>query len=284
MWLVSTNLAKLKHFLSGGTKVELLDQPVDDSGKQKEEGKEGEGEGAVFEVGAGDEKEESRASLAKPGTGANTPKLPNDALPDAERYIPPAWKTVDRVLDVVFWVSSKSQKNRNQKKQNRKKNMRKQVVITEDEDEDEDKDEDEEEAERRKVIFENGELSSLDNTETAEQWEQRTGEMVSMEQIESVVWVFTKWDDLGYDEGLYPLLFAFRVSILTITSIQLHGTLRLERVKKVTTHLSVRLIDMSSPGPWRYQNSVQHTLKSSIIELRMSTERNMCSRMQRICN
>lgn len=193
MWLVSTNPSKLKNFLSGGTKVELLTEPVND------EEKDSSGE-VAFEIAAG--AEESRASSVKPGAGAVTAKLPSDALPDAERWIPPAWKTVDRVLDVVLWmpkkptaVGKKSQKNN-----------KKQVVVTDDEENEEEEgsvEMGEELEEIKKKIFEEGELPSLENTETAEQWEERTGQTISMKQMKKVVWAFIKWDDLGYDEGIF---------------------------------------------------------------------------------
>ncbi|KAF9447799.1 hypothetical protein P691DRAFT_801793 [Macrolepiota fuliginosa MF-IS2] len=194
MWLVSTNGSKLKHFLSGGTKVKLLDEPVDD-GEKKEDGS---GE-VTFEITACAGAEESRASSARPGAGIATPKLPSDALTDAERWIPPAWKTVDRVLDVVLWVPKRS-KAAEKKKQQQQRNKRKQVVVTDD-DEEEEEEESEEMKEVKEAIFEDGELPSLENTETAAQWEKRTGEMISMAEIGKVVWVFIKWDDLGYDEA-----------------------------------------------------------------------------------
>lgn len=190
MWLVSTNASKLKNFLTGGTKVELLDEPVDDE-------KEGEKDGEVtFDIGTA--AEESRASSTKPG--AVTPKLPSDPLPDAERWISPRWKTVDRVLDVVLWVSKKSKKG--SKKQKKKTTKGRKQIVSSDEEEEEESDS--EVKEMKRMIFEEGGFPLEKYTETAEQWEEKTGQSISMAEIDQVVWVFTKWDDLGYDEGLPP--------------------------------------------------------------------------------
>jgi hypothetical protein len=184
MWLVSTNASKLKNFLSGGTKVDLLKEPLDDEGKE-----DGAEDTVTFDIAAA--AEESRASSMKPGM-AVAPKLPSDALPDAEKWIPPSWKTVDRVLDVVLWVSKRSKT----KKTNKKKRGVTTIISDDEEDEDEN-------LERLKnKIFEDGELPSLDNTETAEQWEERTGQTISMKEMNYVVWAFFKWGELGYDEGI----------------------------------------------------------------------------------
>jgi len=178
MWIVSTNLSKLKNFLSDGTKIDLLGEPVQDGVDNEKEND------LEFEVGARESAgdvgvEQSRA----PPVGLGM----RDALPDAERYIPPAWKTVDRILDVVIWAP----------KAKLSKKTKKQQIVTSDEEEDE-----EEMKEFKKMVFEEGELNSLENTMTAEQWEERNGETISMGLMERVVWAFIKWDDLGYDEGM----------------------------------------------------------------------------------
>jgi chromodomain-helicase-DNA-binding protein 4 len=184
MWLVSTNASKLKNFLSGGTKVELLKEPVDDEGKE-----EGAEDTATFDIAAADE--ESRASSMKPGM-AVAPKLPSDALPDAEKWIPPIWRTVDRVLDIVLWVP----KRLKAKKTNRKRSGAITVISDDEEDEDEGL------KEMKSRISKDGELPSMDDTETAEQWEERTGQKITMMEMNNVVWAFFKWGDLGYDEGM----------------------------------------------------------------------------------
>lgn len=199
MWIVSTNLSRLKNFLNSGTKVDLLNEPVQDGVEKEEKEKDIE-----FEVGVGESAddgglEQSRASSVKPSV--------RDALPDAERYIPPAWKTVDRVLDVVVWKKKSLSKSKHAKKKQ---------VITTDEESEETGDE-EEMKEFKRMVFEGGELNSLENTMTAEQWEEKTGETISMKLMERVVWVFIKWDDLGYDEGMFS-------QPLTLASLFKHNT------------------------------------------------------------
>ncbi|EAU92718.2 SHREC complex subunit Mit1 [Coprinopsis cinerea okayama7 len=182
MWLLSTNQQKLKHFLAGGAKVNLL--------KEIPEGQEvdGSGEPNEFEIGA----KESRASSSHPGSV--TTHGPLDALPDAEKRIPPPWTTVDRVLDLVFWDDQSGKKGK--KKKGSARNSRRQQVI-ESESEGEDMEEDEPEEVTR--IFETGELLEDTPTLTAAEWEAAYGD-IAEKDIDKVVYAFIKWDDLGYDE------------------------------------------------------------------------------------
>ena len=90
MWLVSTNQAKLKNFIFGGPKVELLKKPAEPEPADMMEVDE------VVLVNPLEQKSDSRASSLLAGSVLG-------ALPDAEQRIPPAWKTVDRVLDVLLW-------------------------------------------------------------------------------------------------------------------------------------------------------------------------------------
>lgn len=187
MWLVSTNVGKLKNFLSGGTKIELLGEPVQDGIDNEEKEKDIE-----FEVGAGESADDGGVEQSKgPSVGLGM----RDALPDAERYIPPAWKTVDRVLDVVIWAPKP-------KSLSKSKHGKKRQIVTSDEEKDGEEKDGEEMNEFKKVVFEKGELNSLENTMTAEQWEESNGETISMGLMERVVWAFIKWNDLGYDEGM----------------------------------------------------------------------------------
>ena len=140
-----------------------------------------------FEVGAGESADDGGVEQSKgPSVGLGM----RDALPDAERYIPPAWKTVDRVLDVVIWAPKP-------KSLSKSKHGKKRQIVTSDEEKD-----GEEMNEFKKMVFEKGELNSLENTMTAEQWEESNGETISMGLMERVVWAFIKWNDLGYDEGM----------------------------------------------------------------------------------
>ncbi|KAK0478320.1 SNF2 family DNA-dependent ATPase [Armillaria novae-zelandiae] len=81
MWLLSTHPSKLRNFLTGGSKVELLAasrKPI-----------EVEEPASIFE-----DADQSRAS-----------SLPQDAMLDAESRIPREWTTVDRILDLRLWRS-----------------------------------------------------------------------------------------------------------------------------------------------------------------------------------
>ncbi|KAJ2932680.1 hypothetical protein H1R20_g4415, partial [Candolleomyces eurysporus] len=174
MWLVSTNPAKLKNFLSGGTKVELLKEVPDDDASSG-------GIGTPFEIGA-----DTRASSSNPA--AVTAFGPLDALPDAERRIIPAWKTVDRVLDCLIWSKSDKKKG---------KGRQKRMVVSDDED----VDMEDEMPEELKAIYEQGEEPDSDHTLGIADWERKMRASLGEEDIDKVVWIFVKWGDLGYDEA-----------------------------------------------------------------------------------
>ncbi|KAJ7293407.1 SNF2 family DNA-dependent ATPase [Mycena rebaudengoi] len=157
MWLVSTNGAKLKNFLAGGSKVELLNEAAEENAADNEGS-------APFQI---------------------IPH-PQDAMPDAERKIPLAWKTVDRVLDLLLWRPHRSQPK-----------ARRRV------DDDSDEAEDEVEA-QREAAFVHGEQPGALFTETLEEWEVRTKQSFSVdEHIDDVAWIFVKWEDLTYDEATW---------------------------------------------------------------------------------
>ncbi|KAF8078789.1 SNF2 family DNA-dependent ATPase [Lyophyllum atratum] len=182
MWLLSTHHAKLKNFLAGGSKVELLniadDKLVGDDELTPS-----------FDIG-----DESRASSTKPG--GNTPALPQDAIPDAERRIPPAWKSIDRILDILLWRPQRQltkAKKRNSKGKQRataadpSEEVKSDVVIQQE----------------RDLAFDQGEQPSDDLVETIAAWEARTKRTFSLDNIDLVVWAFIKWTDLGYDEATW---------------------------------------------------------------------------------
>jgi len=186
MWLVSTNHAKLKNFLTGGTRVDLLAEALEEEKMDVDED-----HVPTFEITA----TESRDSSVRPGT--KTPSLPFDATPDAERRIPPAWKTVDRILDVLLWSPEQRKGHRKQPAKKTKEKARRRV----DSEDDADEEIDEEINEERTAAFNDGEQPSEDLTQTVGDWEARTKEKFSMKEIGRVVWAFIKWDDLGYDQG-----------------------------------------------------------------------------------
>jgi hypothetical protein len=199
MWLVTTNAAKLKNFLNVGAKVELLAEalPEEDSMELDEvaagEAKQG-GDAAVvpFEIGADADPESTKSE-------DSTLALPLGAAPDAERRIPPAWKTIDRMLDVLLWYPNK-RKQKQEKKKGRETAKAKRKVVS-DEDEDEEQALDPQIDDELQLAFDEGEQPSDDLTETISEWEARMGRDISAKDIEHVVWAFIKWDDLAYDEG-----------------------------------------------------------------------------------
>lgn len=181
MWLVSTHHAKLKNFLAGGSKVELV-QPLESASNKDDENPT-----LIFETDR-----ESRASSAKPG--AITPVLPQEAIPNAESRIPPAWKTVDRVLDVLLWYPQRQQAARKGSHKNKRARI--------ESDDDEAMAKIQEAIEKEHVLaFDHGEQPSGDLTETVSEWEARNKHKFTLDNIDKVVWAFIKWDDLGYDQG-----------------------------------------------------------------------------------
>lgn len=193
MWLVSTHQAKLKNFLAGGSKVELL-KTIEEGGYEDA------ASAPVFEIG-----EDSRASSTKPGTA--TPFSPLEASSDAERRIPSAWKTIDRILDVHLWHPKQEQ---TKPKSGARKGKRKVKMVVSDDD----MEEVDESIERERVLaFERGEQPDVDLMESISDWEERTGETFTSENISLVVWAFIKWTDLGYDEGMQTNAFCAPILI-----------------------------------------------------------------------
>ncbi|KAK0464991.1 SNF2 family DNA-dependent ATPase [Desarmillaria tabescens] len=177
MWLLSTHPSKLRNFLTGGAKVELLAA----SKKQIEI----EEPAFIFE-----DADQSRASSVKPGT--NTPQLPQDAMLDAESRIPPEWKTVDRILDIRIWRSKPKKKAVNKGK-GKLRRMSSDEEMEDGANDDFGSDYD--------IVFSTGEQPDDSMIETVEDWETRTGEDFTIDNIGLVVWAFIKWEDLGYDEA-----------------------------------------------------------------------------------
>lgn len=162
MWLLATHPSRLKNFITGGTKLNL----VDPRNATTQDG----ADAVMFEPG----QEPSRDSSVGPDSRVFSPLVPN---PDAEQWIPPAWKTVDRVLDVLFWAK--------RSKKNKQKRIERQS---------------ERDAERE-AVYEHGEMPSADLTETVEEYERRTKRDLDEDRIDHVAWVFFKWQDLGYEDG-----------------------------------------------------------------------------------
>ncbi|EDR15764.1 SNF2 family DNA-dependent ATPase [Laccaria bicolor S238N-H82] len=182
MWLVATNPSKLRNFLISGPKVELLQEvPKPDAAMPEAS--------PVFEIAP-----DSRASSPKPGS--HTTKHILDSLSDAEGRIPPAWKIIDRVLDVVLWFPNDSQK---QKKQSRQNHPRKKLILSDSELESSGE---KLEAERS-LIFDRGEEPPANLTAKIVEWESQHNRPLNKDDISHVVWAFVKWDDLTYDEATW---------------------------------------------------------------------------------
>lgn len=179
-WLASTHSGLLRSFLVAGPRIELLKVPVTPDHEAND----------VAEGGVGAVTDGSRDSSARP-EDEHRHRNPFDACPDAERRIPPAWKTVDRVLDVRFFRTSEKAKGRGKGKKSAKR------VDSSDEEEplDEDAQLDWDRA------FEWGDKPDDTYLETVEERVDRIGDDIQMKDIDKVAWAYIKWDDLGYEEG-----------------------------------------------------------------------------------
>ncbi|KAI0322695.1 hypothetical protein OF83DRAFT_1092474 [Amylostereum chailletii] len=172
-WLAAVQPGLLRNFLTSGSKIELLKEAVSEDRVAND----------VAEGGVGEGHDESRDSSTKPEPVAAL----LDACPDAERRIPPAWKTVDRVLDVLMWHSHKATKQ----PINKGKLSRRRIV--DDDDPDFNKEWD--------AAFKFGKQPSDDFTESLDDFVRRKEDDLEEDDVDQVVWAFIKWDDLGYDEA-----------------------------------------------------------------------------------
>ncbi|TFK36879.1 hypothetical protein BDQ12DRAFT_686022 [Crucibulum laeve] len=191
MWLVSTSAQKLKHFLKMGPKLELLQEPVELDNSLSTEFS-----APTFEIGS-----ESHALLSKTRDGTPANASPNDALPDAERRIPPSWKTVDRVLDVVLWYPKPKSTRRWAK--GKKGKVKSKALRVESESESENDSLAKSMEAEKASIHEHGEQPSADFAGTVPEWEEHVGRKLLLTDVNQVAWAFIKWDDLGYDEATW---------------------------------------------------------------------------------
>ena len=175
-WLLATAPNKLKNFLLWGTKVPLLTEPVSERGASTEDG-----DISSFEIGH-DDSEAVQGVKSENETGL----LIADA--EAERRIPPTWRTVDRVLDVRLWRPRRSAKAKGRGRMAR--------MDSEDEEE-----MDPDFTRARDDAYDRGEEPPSRFMLTIEEYELRVGRQLSEEDADKVGWAFFKWDDLGYDDG-----------------------------------------------------------------------------------
>ena len=194
-WLLATSSAKLKNFLLAGSKIPLLPEPVEEKAQEPDASR-----GPSFEIG----REDSADVAAKE---EKTVFSALDPSPDAQRKIPPAWKRVDRVLDVLLWrpqgrLEAKKQSHGRGRKSKGKGKGKKRV---ETDDEDMSDNDPQMVAIRREldIAYILGEQPSQDLTETVEEYEDRVGRPLDPDDAHLVVWGFFKWDDLGYDNGTF---------------------------------------------------------------------------------
>lgn len=193
-WLLATSSAKLKNFLLAGSKIPLLSEPVEEEKAQEPDAS----QGPSFEIGR-----EDSADVA-----SKEEKAPFSALdpnPDAERKIPPAWKRVDRVLDVLLWRPEGRQEAKKRKQGRGRKGKGKGKKREESDAEDASDDNSQMAMIRRELdaAYDLGEQPSSDLTETVEEYELRTKRRLNPGDAHLVVWGFFKWDDLGYDNGTF---------------------------------------------------------------------------------
>lgn len=192
-WLLATAPNKLKNFLQSGTKVPLLAEPVFEQRAASEEDN-----GVGFEIGR-DDTDAMQGVKASEETGVLI------ADPEAERRIPPAWRTVDRVLDVRLWPPRRSSKA---------KGKGKRVRVDSGDEEDEVDEVDPDIARARDDAYDRGEEPPSDLMVTIEEYESRVGRKLNEKDASKVAWAFFKWDDLGYDDGASLWCLSFELSYL----------------------------------------------------------------------
>lgn len=181
-WLAAKYMSRLRNFLAGKAPVGFL---------LKEAVKEEEAANATAEGGVGGAGEDDDSM----GRFEDEDSYSMDPKPDADRRIPPAWKTVDRVLDVVMWCPHKARKKTTFLTGRGKK---KKIRVVDDDDDDAMDEYAQTEWDR---AFNYGEQPDSKYTETLDEWIEREDGLLTEQDIENVVYAFIKWDDLGYDEG-----------------------------------------------------------------------------------
>lgn len=166
MWILATHGQMLRHFILGtGPKLTLMDLPA--PGEDQDSGPTapvGDTRDSAPPVTFGDVIEDAPLPSTNDG--------PAEAMPDAHLRIPPAWKTVDRVLDILLWRSKGDS-------------------------------DDEAMAHQRKISFEFGEQPGDDYVLSLDSWERRNEREMTEKDIRRVAYGFFKWNDLGYEDCEY---------------------------------------------------------------------------------
>lgn len=196
MWLLATNPSKLSNFLKSGSQVRLLPEPVPESAAADTALEE---PVSTFGVGAEEQEEDSEIARNTVQDESSTPS----ALPDAEQRIPPAWKVVDRVLDVLLWAPEKrltrlrkaktgGRYARMESESEKKERLRDAELLI---------------GRERDACYDLGEQPSDDIVERVVDWERRTRQKFTIQHSGLVIWGLFKWNGLNYDNGRGFLIF-----------------------------------------------------------------------------
>ena len=166
MWILATHGQMLRHFLLGtGPKVTLMEHPVLEEVLDPEPTAPiGDSRDSAPPVTFGDVIEDAPLPSAD--------DRPPEAMPDAHLRIPPAWKTVDRALDILLWRPKEGSDNGAMEHQ-------------------------------RKIAFECGEQPSDDYVLSLDAWERANKHDITEKDIHLVAYAFFKWNDLGYEDCEY---------------------------------------------------------------------------------
>lgn len=162
MWILATHGQMLRHFtLGSGPKVTLMERPAAEGVQDPEPTAPiGDTRDSAPPVTFGDIIEDAPLPSANDG--------PAEAMPDAHLRIPPAWKTVDRVLDILLWRPKKG--------------------------------DDEAMKRQREMAFEFGEQPGDEYVSSLDSWERATKSDLAEKDARQVAYAFFKWNDLGYED------------------------------------------------------------------------------------
>jgi len=163
MWILATHGLMLRNFTLGtGPKVTLMEHSVLEEVQDPEPtAPVGDARDSAPPVTFGDVIEDAPLPSADIG--------PAEAMPNAHLRIPPAWKTVDRVLDILLWRPNKGSDNTAMEHQ-------------------------------RKIAFEFCEQPSDDYVLSLDSWERAKNIDIAEKDISHVAYAFFKWNDLGYED------------------------------------------------------------------------------------
>ncbi|KAK7059472.1 SNF2 family N-terminal domain-containing protein [Favolaschia claudopus] len=137
MWLACINPVKLKNFLAGDSPGGLLEEP----------------------------EHPAPHIVSQSSDFDGVPRMVPAPMPDAKRRIPAAWKTIERILDLLLWVDEAAA------------------------------------AQEGTAARDDGAQPSA--TLSLAEWEGQHGRTFSVGDAADVAWVFVKWDDLPYEEATW---------------------------------------------------------------------------------